>query len=119
MVYQDGKSIIKILIIILVITAIAGYSFFQARNIIRGPQISLVSPSNGTTVTEQAVEIQGSAKNISYITLNDRRIFVDKDGMFNEELLLAPGYNIWKLEAKDKFGRIVSKNIELILNKNS
>jgi hypothetical protein len=49
--------------------------------------------------------------------LNDRQIFVDKDGTFNEELLLSPGYNVWTIQAKDKFGRIVTKKIELVFIK--
>lgn len=113
--YQNGKTIIKISLIILVITVIIGYSYFQARNLIYGPQISIESPTNGATLANPLVAIKGIAKNISYISLNDRQIYVDKDGSFNEELLLSPGYNMWEIEAKDKFGRVVSKKIELVL----
>ncbi len=117
-IYKDGKSIIRILVIIVIITGIAGYSLYQARNLISGPQISITQPINGSTVTDPVIAIKGTAHNISFISLNDRQIFVDKDGIFNEELLLASGYNVWKLEAKDKFGRIVSRKIELVLKKN-
>ncbi|MES2437304.1 MAG: hypothetical protein V4519_04840 [Patescibacteria group bacterium] len=117
MYHQDGKVLIKIIVIILIIVGIGGYSLYQAKNLISGPKISLAWPQNGATLDNPAVAIKGMAKNIAYISLNDRQIFVDKDGNFNEELLLAPGYNIWKLEAKDKFGRNVVKKIELVLNK--
>lgn len=113
---RSGKSIIKTVTFIVALLAIVGYSLYQAQNIILGPQLSIESPFNGTTVNEPAVAVKGIARNVAYISLNDRQIFVDKDGLFNEELLLAPGYNVWKLEAKDKFGRIVSKRIEVILN---
>jgi hypothetical protein len=116
---QQGKILIKLILIILSISLIAGYSYYQAQNIIKGPQVSIESPLNGATVTDPLTEIKGRAHNISYISLNDRQIFVDKDGLFNEALLLSPGYNIWKLEAKDKFGRIVSRKIELVFKKNS
>ena len=112
---QSGKTIIKIAVIILITTGVIGYSFFQARNLINGPQISLITPKTGSTISNPLVAIKGSAANISFITLNDRQIFVDKDGNFNEELLLSPGYNVWTIAAKDKFGRIVSKKIELVL----
>jgi hypothetical protein len=115
--FKDGKIIVKILIISLVVIGVIGYSIFQARNLIEGPEIVLKSPETGSTMGNALVSIQGSAKNISYISLNDHQIFVDKDGLFKEELLLSPGYNVWKLEAKDKFGRIVSKKIELVFNK--
>jgi hypothetical protein len=109
------KSIIKFSFIVLIAIAIIGYAFFQSRNLINGPQIILKSPAIGATVKDPLVAIEGSVKNISFITLNDRQIFVDNAGHFKEELLLSPGYNVWEIEAKDKFGRIVSKKIELVL----
>ncbi len=115
---QSGKTIVKISIIVLVVTAIAGYSYFQSRNLIRGPLVSLSMLPTGSTVASALVAVKGTASNISFISLNDRQIFVDKDGKFNEELLLSPGYNMWTIQAKDKFGRIVTKKIELVFNKN-
>jgi hypothetical protein len=114
---HQGKTIIKFVIIALIAVGIIGYALFQARNLINGPKVTISWPHNGATLNHDAVEVKGVAKNIAYITLNDRQIFVDNEGNFNEELLLAPGYNIWKVEAKDKFGRTVSKKIELVLNK--
>jgi hypothetical protein len=115
MIETGGKAIIKISLIVLIVTGIIGYSIFQSRNLINGPQITLSSPQIGSTLTNSLVHIQGKADNISFITLNDRQIFVDKDGNFDEELLLEPGYNAWQIQAKDKFGRIVTKKIELVL----
>ncbi len=114
---QYGKTGLKIVLGVLIICGIAAYSLYQAQNIIQGPQIALESPQNGATVDQSQVIIKGRAKNVAYISLNDRQIFVDKDGLFNEDLLLAPGYNVWRIEAKDKFGRTVSKKIELVFNK--
>lgn len=119
MIIYSGKNFIKIGLIALACIGIAGYTYYQARNIVYGPQITLVRPINGSTVSEPLVTISGNAKNISFISLNDRQIFVDKYGTFSEELLLSSGYNIWELEAKDKFGRVVSKKIELVLRENS
>jgi len=113
---QPGKIALRVIIVSLVIVLIAGYSLFQARNIIRGPEINISSPSSGSTVHTPLVTIAGNADNISFITLNDRQIFVNSSGNFSEHLLLAPGYNVWTLSAKDKFGRVVSKKIELVLD---
>jgi len=115
---QSGKTITIIILVVILVTSIAGYSYYQARNLIKGPQLVIHNPPDGTTLDNPLVKISGSARNIAYISLNNRQIFVDNEGNFNEELLLAPGYNIWKVEAKDKFGRVVSKRIELVLRKN-
>jgi hypothetical protein len=112
---ERSKRILKIILVVLIAGGIIGYSYYQSRNLIKGPQISLTSPVVGTTVENPLVSIEGTAKNISFITLNDRQIFVDNEGTFKEELLLSPGYNIWQIAAKDKFGRIVNKKIELVL----
>jgi hypothetical protein len=109
------KSILKIMAILVVIIFTVAYSIYQSRNLIKGPQISLMTPETGSTLANPLVAIKGVAENISFISLNDRQIFVDNEGNFSEELLLSPGYNLWEIEAKDKFGRIVSKKIELIL----
>jgi hypothetical protein len=117
MITQDGKAIVKVAIIGLVVTAIIGYSYFQSRNLLKGPQIVLTSPETGSTLTNPLVSVKGIASHISFISLNDRQIFVDKNGNFNEELLLSPGYNVWTIAAKDKFGRTVFKKIELVFRK--
>lgn len=116
---DKGKVLIKIAVIILLLGAISGYAFFQARNLIKGPELLVRTPTNGTTTTSSLISLSGTAKNISFISLNDRQIYVDKNGNFDEELILAPGYNVWTLQAKDKFGRIVTKKLELVFSKNS
>ena len=54
------------------------------------------------------------AKNIKDISLNDRKIFIDEQGNFKEQLLLSYGYNVFKIKANDKFGRSVEKIVEII-----
>lgn len=94
---------------------IIGYSLFQAQKLLRGPIIEIYTPENGATYSQTLIEIEGRARNISYLNLNDKAIFTDKDGYFKEKLLLSPGYNIIKLDAKDKFKTYREKRLELIL----
>lgn len=113
-VYEDGKLMVRVLITILFVLVIVGYSIFQAHNILTGPEIALASPFSGEVVTEQAVDINGNAKNISFISLDDRPIYIDESGQFKEKLLLYPGYNIIRIYARDKFGTETEKKIELV-----
>ena len=101
--------------LILLIIVIIGYSFYQARTIIFGPSITLTSPLDGQTYMQPLIDISGVAKNTNYLTLDDRPIFTDKKGNFDEKLLLAPGYNVIKLDAGDKFGKKTEKIIQVIL----
>ena len=114
---QRSKTYIKIAVAILIVLGISGYSLYQARNLIKGPTLTITSPEDGTTVTDPLVHIVGKAGNVTYISLNDNQIYVDGTGAFKEDMLLSPGYNVWTLEAKDKFGRVVRKNIELVFKK--
>lgn len=112
---KNGAQIIKISVISLFGLVILSYTGFQANKIIRGPIIDIEFPKNGSTINSTLVEISGRAKNIAYINLNDRKIYTDTDGYFKEELLLSPGYNIIKLDAKDKFGSYTEEHLRLVL----
>ena len=108
------KLYIKIIIIAIVVSGIMGYAFYRTEDLIRGPQILIHSPINGRTVDESLVHIEGVARNISSITLNDKTIFIDESGNIKEEVLLIYGYNIITLYAQDRFGREVTKTLELV-----
>jgi hypothetical protein len=109
------KFFLKIALISVSLMIIGGYSYFEARNLIIGPVISFISPQDGTSTTNPLTEIKGQVKNISFISLNDKQIFTDKNGLFDEKLLLSPGYNIIKLSVKDRFGRQKEKFLQLNL----
>jgi hypothetical protein len=104
---------IKILLSIIIFLLILGYGLFQARNLIIGPSITVLTPKNGDNVANPLVVVTGIATNITRISLNDRQIFVDKKGSFSEKLLVPSGYTIIKLAAQDKFGRTTQKLVEL------
>lgn len=93
---------------------IGGYILYQTKNLIRGPEIVIESPAKSLISDKSNIEIKGTTERIAHLFLNGRRIFTDEGGRFVEKLLLAPGYNIIRLEAKDKFGRRTSQVLELV-----
>lgn len=92
------------------------YSLFEGYKLIAGPQIQVLSPTNWSNTDVDVVTIRGQAKRINTIWLNDRKIFIDKDGMFSEKLLLSPGYTIITLRAEDRFGRETEQKMGLWRN---
>ncbi|HZS43138.1 MAG TPA: hypothetical protein VFA52_02885 [Candidatus Paceibacterota bacterium] len=102
---RDAKHLFRTSVVVLLFIIILSYAFFQARKILEGPEIIINNPKNGQTVTDSFLSIDGVAKNINAISLDDRPIFIDEAGNFHEKLLLYPGYNIMKFEARDKFGK--------------
>ncbi|HEY1037688.1 MAG TPA: hypothetical protein VGE62_03860 [Candidatus Paceibacterota bacterium] len=116
--YEDGKLILKTLLIGIFVLSIVGYGIFQAQKIVKGPQLTVESPIQGSNSDTSLIDIKGNAKNISAITLNDRSIYTDESGAFSEKLMLYPGYNIIKLRVEDKFGSLVEKDIEVVYTQN-
>lgn len=117
-----GQSIsfyIKLAVAIILLSAIGGYAFYLSTDLRNGPEVTITNPENGSTIHQSPIQITGVAKNISAISLNDLPIFVDESGNWQEERLLAPGYNLLTIKAKDRFNREVIKTLELVFDPKS
>ena len=111
---SDARYYIKISLFSLLFIAIIGYGLFTSRHLIEGPIVTIDSPKDGATETSPLVEIDGTAQNITFISLDDRQIYIDENGHFSEKLLLQPGYSIIKIYAKDRFGRSTTQELGLV-----
>lgn len=98
---------------------IVGYASYQFQDWWSGPTITIAEPQQGAVLSEPLVEISGSARRIAYLSLNDRQIYTNPQGQFNEQLVLSPGYNIITVSAEDKFNRTTEKHLEVILSATS
>lgn len=108
----DRRSVartLKIGITAVFILVIALYSYNRSRNLIAGPSIVIEYPASGFVATSTLLELRGIAKNISSLTLNDRAIFTDEQGVFRDVVALSEGYNPIEVSARDRFGRTVSE----------
>ena len=111
--YQDGKTALKFLITTLFVCVLVGYSIFQAHKLVTGPVIDVDLPEQAVVTGSGMLKLQGMASNIAFIALNDNPIYIDEEGAFSENLLLYPGYNIIKLYGKDKFGKTLTRLVEV------
>ena len=59
-------------------------------------------------------QVKGNAYGATYLTLNGREINIDKDGSFNESLVLLPGLSVVKLDTEDQFGNTSEKKFEIV-----
>ncbi len=86
--------------------ALVGWYFYhQTEGLFRGPEITLLEPVSGETVTEPVVNIKGATKNLQSLTLNGFTITTNENGVFNEVRPLLPGLNVWKIVGTDRFSR--------------
>ena len=112
---MHARKITKIALFVFVTLLVVGYAAFALYPYLRGPVITVTSPKNGSTLTSPDIRVQGVAKGVSYLYLDDRQIFTDEAGRFNESLILYPGYNILVVRALDQFKRATQERIEVVL----
>ncbi len=102
-----SQNILKGIAIIALLAGVFWYMLFQARNLLLGPEVVIVSPEE-TVQRERTITLAGTTKNIVSLTLNGRSIFTDEKGSFENMLVLEDGYTIMTLRAEDKYGRMVT-----------
>lgn len=91
------------------------YAVYRTKDLMAGPALFIDKASAATREVNQPLfDLKGEAKRIARLFLNNKQIYTDEDGNFEEKVLLAPGYNLLKLVAQDKFGRGRDYNLEVI-----
>lgn len=96
--------------------AIGVFSYSKMDFLWKGVQITASIDRNDTSAL---IQIKGNAKNATYLSLNGREIFIDKDGTFSEPMALLPGLSVVTIDAQDKFGNGSEKKFEVMYQKNT
>lgn len=108
----------KVLIILLVlggIGSIIGYGFFEARRLLAGPSIVIHTPQDGSRISDSLLTVEGEARNISFLTINDRQVLTDEAGHFTNKLTPPEGANVISIEGTDRFGRHTSADVHITM----
>ena len=80
------------------------------------PQIEISSPSDGSTFygsTQRQITISGKTEPEASVTINDRIISVDDEGIFQYTTTLNEGSNNFNVKSLDKAGNFVEKSLTL------
>ncbi len=101
------------MLVLLAVAALAAYGLFEARQLITGPTITIVTPADGSATSSPAVRVEGVAHNISFLTINDAPAYTDEAGHFYEVLTPPPGLSVISVSATDRFGRAVKKTLTI------
>ncbi|MEK7505928.1 MAG: hypothetical protein AAB597_03500 [Patescibacteria group bacterium] len=109
----NPRRYLKVGLVILFILLLSVLVYYNSERLREGPVIKIELPKDGETVSNPLVTILGTVKNISYLTLNGRQVFVDQEGRLTERLLLPYGYSILTLEGRDRFGRTIKESVRL------
>lgn len=111
---RNLKKVIKTTFIFGFFSFIVLYAILNTRLISQGIDLSINGIENGKIYEEGTLEIMGNAKRAKHILVNGREININQEGVFNDVLVLLPGYNIITISAEDKFGKITKKTFDII-----
>lgn len=113
-IFKSPSQHIKTLIGICVGIFIVSYALFEARGLIFGPRITISNPPDGALMTDPIVYITGTTSGVQDMTLNGRTVALHENDSFSNAVVLKEGYNIVVLEARDRFGRIFTRTLQLM-----
>ena len=114
---RDPRRTLKIALGILFSLIIVIYAIDKTKNLLIGPQITIISPQNGISIKESTIPIEGKTRNIVKIFINGKQIPVLESGFFQDQLVLLGGYNIISVTGEDRFGKIKKVELEIIREK--
>ena len=77
------------------------YAFLRAQSFLFGPTLEVLFPEPHQHLPH-AFTLRGLTKNNTYLSINDQRIYPDKKGFFEKDLVLPAGYTIVKLYAHNR-----------------
>lgn len=106
-------GIVSCLVLFLVIGI---FSYEKMSFIFKGIEIEATIENKGDS---SLATIKGIASKATYISLNGREIFINKNGDFSESVILLPGFSVVTINARDKFGKTAEKKFEVVKEENA
>ena len=103
--HTTAKKTLATVSAIILVVVVLGYGYFRTKDFLAGPILKITAPKNGELFTSPLIDVGGNSKNLSFLNLDGRKIFTDKDGIWKEKLLLQDGVNIIEVRGVDRFGR--------------
>jgi hypothetical protein len=113
---KNMKWWIEIISCVVLFAIIAVFSYEKMCFLIKGVKIEATIEQQDSS---SLAVVKGVAAKATYITLNGREIFIDKDGNFSESIAVLPGFSIVTLNARDKFGKTAEKKFEVVTEGNA
>lgn len=105
------SKLIKWVGISLVALIIVSYAIWRSMNYAKGPEINIISPTDGSSISASTTLVTGQVLRAVNISINDKPINIDEQGNFKETLIIFKGINALTFKAKDQFNREVEKEL--------
>lgn len=100
---KDFKKIVSIGLVSLLFLVILLYATSRTSFLSQGVSLSVSNLTNGQTLSESVLMLEGTAKRAVRLTINDRELLIDETGAWTDIFVASPGYNTLVFKAEDKF----------------
>lgn len=101
---SKGFDLGKILVVFFVVLAFV-FVVRQASLMLLPPRIEMIMPREETSYTNTAINIKGRVLRTKFLTINSQPILFDKYGYFEYMMVLDPGVNEVKINAKNQLNK--------------
>lgn len=98
-----------------IIILAAGYFFYEARGVIFAPALEIFEPKDGETINTSRLHIAGRTDPHLKVWISGREAEADERGIFEDNILVWPGYNQIGISVKDKFGNETRKVLRVVV----
>lgn len=88
---------------------------YNMRDRIFGTPFTIATAHDGATLTSPFLSIAGTARHARALLIDGRSVTVDRDGVFDDEVVLSPGYNIVEVAVQDQFGKERVRTYHLVV----
>src|SRR3989344_4784190 len=106
---------IRHVIFIAVIVLVAGYFFYEAKEVIFGPNLEILEPQNGATMEASVMHVAGKTRPKLAVWAGGRVFTSDEEGNFEGDLPLSPGYNQVGFRVADRFENETKKVLQVFV----
>ncbi len=106
--------IIVVIVGFFVLASVGLYLYFSVDNFVSSPWVVVDEPAYGSTIENDKAIVRGKTRNNSRVFINEQQIFVNNDGVFENEINLTQGVNTINVRSINKFNK--ESNEQIIVN---
>jgi hypothetical protein len=110
--FGGGRRSLGLIIGGSIIALTALYGVFAALPFLMGPDVSIKAQTDENGLTR----IYGKTERVSFLSIDGAEIALTEDGGFSVERAYPAGYTWLQAEAKDRFGRTITKTLTFVVS---
>lgn len=110
-------KIFKKVIIIIIVLIFSTYLAYQIWQMISPPDLEILNPEEKRIIHSQKnFTLSGQTEKEVRIKINGKEILPDETGFFSFQIELSQGVNLIKIEAKKRYSRTATREIEIVFD---